>query len=84
LEKEKPIIEPGLEVESDGPHIAHYLGFGFLKSKIEASLAARAGAMSKIGRNARFSRTRSTGYQNTASPIVAIPAKHGVEARNPR
>lgn len=82
MKLQEPVLDPLLQIETDGFHIVYRLCSGFLESEIEAPLAATAGGVDKGEREARFPRTGCAAEKDAAFPEKAPVIQHCIEIGN--
>ncbi len=79
---EQPFFDPLFQIDADGAHVAHDLVGRLLEEAVEAALAAAAGGIGKVGRDAAFAASGRARYQDGGTPVEALVVQHGVEFRN--
>ena len=84
VEAQQPALQPRLQVDADGAHVAHDLLLRFLEGEVQAALAARAGAVGEVSGEDGLAGARRAGDQDAAAAVVALPAEHRVEVRRCR
>ena len=79
---QQALVDPTLQIDSDGPHVADDLVCGLFKGEEHTFLPASAGGVDEMSRQAGFPRAGRSGHQNAAAPIIALAAEHGVQGSN--
>src|SRR5512135_624562 len=82
MESEQALLDPSIEIDADGAHVAHHLSFRLLEREVQAALAPSAGRVGEVSRQAGLTGPRGPRYQNAAAPVVAGTPEHRVEPRD--
>jgi hypothetical protein len=78
---QQPLLDPGMEVEADALHVAHQLRRRLLECEIETSLAACAGCVGEMRREAGLAGAGGAGNQHRTAAVIALAAQHVVQPR---
>ena len=79
VEAQQALLQPGRQVEADGAHVADHLAFRLLEGEVQAALAAAAGGVGEVRRQAGLAGARRAGDEHAAAAVDPRAAEHGVE-----
>src|SRR5262249_20270392 len=79
VELEEAAVDPLLQIDPDRAHVADDLLGRFLEQEHLAALAAPAGSVEEVGRQAGFASTGGAGDEDRAPAEVPLAAEHRVE-----
>ena len=80
MKLQQSVLDPRLQVNPDGAHIAQGLTGRFFKGEVNDALAATASGIGKVRRDAALAGASRTRDQHAAAAVIALAAQHGVES----
>src|SRR5262249_11294003 len=82
VELQPTLLDPRLEGQTNGAHVAGGLPRGFLEGQVQAALTAPTRGVGEVGSHAALAATRGAADEDSAATVVASAAEHSVQAAN--